>query len=159
MFDLIKRAAPAYRVHSSPRVLTVHRSRPLQQAEDWHVFTLRDLGPPPPEKVTEYARCNCPGQSLLYCSLEENIALAEMQAARGQTHLITTYLLDKKISLLPIGEQDFFRRTGGLTYLGDGDSSIARQYEEMVDDAVSRSSTPSSRTNSCGRPPPTPFTS
>lgn len=130
--DLIKHATPAYWVHTPPRTLTVHRSRPLDYAEDWHNFTLRDLGPPPPDKVRKYARCNRPGQSRLYCSMEENIALAEMQAARDQIHLLTTYLLDKKINLLPIGELDFFRRTGGLTYLGDSAWRIARQYESIV---------------------------
>lgn len=134
LVELVKRAAPAYWVHSPPRVLTVHRSRPLQQAENWQEFTARDLGPPPPEKVKSYARCNRPGQSLLYCSLEENIALAEMRAARGQVHLLTKYVLDRKIRLLPIGELDFFRRTGGLTYLGDSHSRIGRLYEGMVDE-------------------------
>lgn len=131
---LVKRAAPAYWVHTPPRVLTVHRSRPLGRDEDWRQFTERDLGPPPPDCVRNYARCNCPGQSRLYCSLEENIALAEMQAARDQIHLLTTYLLDRKIKLLPIGELDFFRRTGGLTYLGDSASKIARLYAGMVDE-------------------------
>lgn len=131
---LVRRAAPAYWVHTPPRVLTVHRSRPLGSHEHWRSFTARDLGPPPPDKVRNYARCNRPGQSRLYCSLEENIALAEMQAARDQIHLLTTYLLDRRIRLLPIGELDFFRRTGGLTYLGDSASKIARQYADMVDE-------------------------
>jgi hypothetical protein len=134
LLELVERAAPAYWVHTPPRVLTVHRSRPLEQAEDWREFTQRDLGPPPPDKVKQYARCNRPGQSLLYCSLQENIALAEMQAARDQMHLLTTYLLDKKIRLLPIGELDFFRRTSGLTYLGDGAAKGARHYEGIVNE-------------------------
>lgn len=132
--ELVQRAAPAYWVHTPPRVLTVHRSRPLGSDEDWWQFSERDLGPPPHDKVRNYARCNRPGQSRLYCSLEENIALAEMQAARGQIHLLTTYLLDRKIKLLPIGELDFFRRTGGLMYLGDGASKIARLYGSIVDE-------------------------
>ncbi len=132
--DLIRLAGPAYWTYSLPRVVKVYRSRPIEAGDDWRQFTPRDLGPPPPDKVTDYARCNRPGQSLLYCSLEENIALAEMQAARGQVHLITTYLLDRKIKLLPIGELDFFRRTGGLTYFGDSTSKVARHYANMVQD-------------------------
>jgi hypothetical protein len=132
--ELIGRAGPAYWTYSLPRIVKVHRSRPLEPGDDWRRFTQRDLGPPPPDKVTEYARCNHPGQSLLYCSLEENIALAEMQAARGQTHLITTYLLDRNMRLRPIGELDFFRRTGGLTYFGDSTSKVARHYAGMVQD-------------------------
>jgi len=132
--ELIRRAGPAYWTYSLPRIVKVHRSRPLESGDDWHRFTERDLGPPPPDKVMEYARCNRPSQSLLYCSLEENIALAEMQAARGQTHLITTYLLDSTMRLRPIGELDFFRRTGGLTYFGDSTSIVARHYADMVQD-------------------------
>ena len=133
LVELIRHATPAYFIHTAPRVLRVHRSRPLEQGEDWNKFTKRDLGPPPPEKVKCYARCNRPGQSRLYCSLEENIALAEMQAARDEVHLLTTYLLDRKINLLPIGELDFFRRTGGLTYLGDNAWKFTRQYQNMKD--------------------------
>jgi hypothetical protein len=132
--ELIRHARAAYWIYSLPRVVKVHRSRPILPGDDWRGFTARDLGPPPPDKVTEYARCNRPGQSLLYCSLEENIALAEMQAAQGQEHLITTYLLDRKMRLLPIGELDFFRRTGGLTYFGSGSSKVARHYAGMVQD-------------------------
>ena len=132
--ELVARAAPAYWIHTPPRILTVHRSRPLEEAENWREFTSRDLAPPPPEKVKNFARCNRPGQSLLYCSMQENIALAEMQAARDQIHLLTTYLLDKKIRLLPIGELDFFRRTSGLTYLGASAAKGARHYEGIVNE-------------------------
>jgi hypothetical protein len=132
--ELIRDAGAAYWVYGLPQVVKVHRSRPMLAGDDWRRFTLRDLGPPPPEKVTEYARCNAPGETLLYCSLEENIALAEMRAAHGQVHLVTTYLLEKDLRLMPIGELDFFRRTGGLTYFGGGNSTVARHYAGMLKD-------------------------
>ncbi|MEO7862552.1 MAG: hypothetical protein ABIU05_19395, partial [Nitrospirales bacterium] len=102
-----------YQTYSLPTELRIHRARFLENPDkDKKCFTLKDLGPPKPEDTQDYGRCNQPNRPVCYCSLYEDIALAEVKAELGKQYVISTFDLAKETVLIPIGEFDLFRRTG-----------------------------------------------
>jgi hypothetical protein len=105
-----------YQVYSIPKELSVHRARRLENKK-WFEFA-EDLGPPIPEKTISYGRCHQPKHPLCYCSLDEDTALAEVNAEVGEQYAISTFTMPKDIHLIPVGELDYYRRTG-RTYIGD----------------------------------------
>lgn len=119
-----------YQTYSLPKELPIHRARLLEDPDkDKECFTLKDLGPPKPEETHDYGRCNQPNRPVCYCSLYEDIALAEVKAELGKQYVISTFNLAKETVLFPIGEFDLFRRTGE-TYLGQENPISANPYEK-----------------------------
>jgi len=90
--------------------LEVCRARSLRPGEI--PKSLQDLGPPLAEKCTAYGRCNKPGVPVFYGALYEDTALAEIQAELGGVYVISTYTLPKGLTFLPVGDFDYYRRTG-----------------------------------------------
>lgn len=119
-----------YQVYSSiPEELSVHRARRLENMK-W--FELADdLWPPTPEKTITYGRCHQPKHPLCYCSLYEDTVLAEVNAELGGHYVISTFTMPKDIRLIPVGELDYFRRTG-RTYIGHEAPQSAKPYEEAL---------------------------
>ena len=118
-----------YQTYSIPAELSVHRARRLENKK-WFEF-VDDLGPPPPEKTITYGRCHQPQHPLCYCSLYEDAALAEVNAELGEHYVISTFTMPKDIRLIPVGELDYFRRTG-RTYIGHETPQSAKPYEEAL---------------------------
>jgi hypothetical protein len=119
-----------YQVYSSiPEELSVHRVRRLENKK-WFEFK-DDLGPPTPEQTIIYGRCHQPKHPLCYCSLYEDTALAEVNAELGEDYAISTFTMPKDIRLIPVGELDYFRRTG-RTYIGHETPQSAKPYEEAL---------------------------
>ena len=122
-----------YQTYLLPAELRVYRARFLgNPAKDKKCFTLNDLVPPQPAETHGYGRCNQPSRPVCYCSRHEGIALAEVKAKLGEQYVISTFDVAKDIRLLPIGEFDWFRRTGE-TYLGQENPHSARAYEDALD--------------------------
>lgn len=118
-----------YQTYSIPAELSVHRARRLENKK-W--FELADdLGPPTPEKTITYGRCHQPNHPVCYCSLYEDTALAEVNAELGEHYVISTFTMPKRIVLIPVGELDYFRRTG-RTYIGHETPQSAKPYEEAL---------------------------
>lgn len=116
-----------YQTYSIPVEHTVHRARRLEN-EKWPELA-DNLGPPTPEKTITYGRCHQPKHPLCYCSLYEDTALAEVNAEVGEHYVISTFTMPKSIVLIPVGELDYFRRTG-RTYIGHENPQSAKPYEE-----------------------------
>jgi hypothetical protein len=117
-----------YRPYEIPD-LTLHRARKLEGKEPFkHVS---DLGSPPAEYATGYGRCHIPQKPVCYCSLYEDTALAEIYAEPGQRYVIATYKFSQSLVVLPIGEFDYFRRTGA-SYLGSAEPSTLNHYQKII---------------------------
>lgn len=119
-----------YQCYQMQSDLQIIRARPLDSPGEWFKHK-DDLGPLRPKKVTTYQRCHRPGRSVGYCSLYEDTALAEIRAKVGQQYAIATFELPAGSIVLPVGEFDFFRRTGG-TYLGEAIEKSARVYRDLL---------------------------
>lgn len=119
-----------YQCYQMQSDLQIIRARLLDSPGEWFKHK-DDLGPLPPEKATTYQRCHRPGRSVGYCSLYEDTALAEVRAKVNQQYAIATFELQAGSIVLPVGEFDFFRRTGG-TYLGEAIEKSARIYRELL---------------------------
>lgn len=119
----------AYQSYCLPTELSVHRVRRLENKK-WFEFA-DDLGPPTPEKTITYGRCHQSKHPLCYCSLYEDTALAEVNAEVGEHYVISTFTMPKDIRLIPVGELDYFRRTG-RTYIGHETPQSAKLYEEAL---------------------------
>ncbi len=90
-----------------------------------------DLGSPKPDRTTiGYGRCNIPNKPVFYCSLYEDTALAELDAQLGETFAVATYELRESFLVFPLGEIDYFRRTG-QTYIGPAQGDVVDHYREM----------------------------
>lgn len=118
-----------YQVYSIPEELSVHRVRRLENKK-WFEFA-DDLGPPIPEKTITYGRCHQPKHPLCYCSLYEDAALAEVNAEFGEHYVISTFTMPKDIRLIPVGELDYYRRTG-RTYIGHETPQSAEPHKEAL---------------------------
>lgn len=119
-----------YSVYSKiPEELSVHRARRLGNKK-WFEFA-DDLGPPIPEKTITYGRCHKPKHPLCYCSLYEDTALAEVNAEFGEQYVISTFIMPKDIRLIPVGELDYYRRTG-RTYIGNETQQSAEPHEKAL---------------------------
>jgi hypothetical protein len=101
-------------VFQLPQELEVVRARRLDDKE-WPCLK-KELGYPPPE-VTKRGRCNQLGDPLLYVSLYEDTALAEIGATRGDHCVISTFELLAALRFVPVGQFDLYRRTGEA-YIG-----------------------------------------
>jgi len=91
-----------------------------------------ELGPRSAKDTKEYGRCHVPGAPVGYCSLYEDIALAEKNAETGKRYALAAYELTEELIVLPVGEYDFFRRTG-QTYLGSVDPNAKAHYGKIQD--------------------------
>ncbi len=129
MEALTKRAGKIYQTYSIPQELTVHRAIRLSTQEN--PKSLVDLGPPPREKVARHGRCHQPKEPVCYCSLYEDTALAELDAQAGEYFSISTFCIGDSV-LMPIGEFDYYRRTG-QTRLGQKTSSTKNAYENFIE--------------------------
>lgn len=118
-----------YQVSSIPEELFVHRARKLENKK-WFEF-VDDLGPPPSEKTITYGRCHQPRHPLCYCSLYEDTALAEVNPELGEHYVISTFIMPKDIRLIPVGELDYFRRTG-RTYIGNETPQSAEPHKKAL---------------------------
>lgn len=94
----------------------------------------KELGAREPDNTNDHGRCHWPGNPLCYCSLYENIALAEVDAETGQRCVVATYQLIDDLIVLPIGDLDCFRRTG-YTQLGSAHAATSVPYREACDGA------------------------
>ena len=117
---------------------TLHRVRKLKSIRrgSWPSFA-HELGVRKNEDVTDYGRCHKPQSPLCYCSMYEEIALAEIDAGLGDFCVIVTYRLTSNLTVVPIGEFDYYRRTG-TTYLGTAIPKAKELYRQARDDANSQ---------------------
>lgn len=120
-----------YQPYCMQNELPIVRARPLEKPGEWFQ-SIDDLGPLPLHKAIKYARCHRPGRSLGYCSICTDTALAEVRAELGQQYAISTFSMPTGTMVLPVGELDYFRRTG-RTYLGEAVERSAKIYEEVLD--------------------------
>ncbi|MEO8341430.1 MAG: RES domain-containing protein [Nitrospirota bacterium] len=118
-----------YQIYSIPEELSIHRARRLENKK-WFEFA-DDLGPPAPEKTIAYGRCHKPQHPLCYCSLYEDTALAEVNAEFGEQYVISTFTMPKDIRLIPVGELDYYRRTG-RTYIGHETQQSAEPHKKAL---------------------------
>lgn len=114
-----------YQTYKIPDDLPIQRARWIKDKK-WFA-SVDELGPPSPGETIDYGRCHQPSRPLCYCSLNEEIALAEIAAELGELYVIATYILPKGTVVVPIGELDYVRRTGN-TYLGQGNPDAAEPY-------------------------------
>lgn len=129
---LIKASARqgVYQPYCIQNELPIVRARLLEKPGEWFQ-SIADLGPLPLHKAIKYARCHRPGRSLGYCSLYLDTALAEVRAELGQQYAISTFTMPTGTAVLPVGELDYFRRTG-RTYLGEAVERSAKVYKEVL---------------------------
>lgn len=118
-----------YQTYTLPEPLPVHRARRLED-EKWFKL-VQDLGNPKPEETVAYGRCHQPKHPLCYCSLYEDIALAEINAELGKRYAIATFTMPKDIVLIQVGELDYFRRTGS-TRIGHEFPQSAEPYKQAL---------------------------
>ena len=119
-----------YQCYRLQHDLQVVRVRCLDRPGEW--FKHKDeLGPLPQDKAIVYQRCHRPGRSVGYCSLHEHTALAEVRAGVKQQYAMSTFELPRGSTVLPLGEFDFFRRTGG-TYLGEVNEGSVGIYRNVL---------------------------
>jgi len=114
--------------------LTIHRVRKLEA--DTKLENIAHLGSRPAEATNDYGRCHVPHKPSCYCSLYEDIALAEVNAEAGQRYAIATYEITQDLIVLPIGELDYFRRTG-TTYLNceiPPPDNLKDHYHKIIND-------------------------
>jgi hypothetical protein len=120
-----------YQSYSIPDDHSIVRARHLEKAGEWFQ-SIADLGPLQPEKTLKYGRCHRPGRSVAYCSLHESIALTEIRAELGQQYVLSTFSMPTGSVVLPVGELDYFRRTGE-TYLGEALERSKQNYKKILD--------------------------
>ena len=125
-----------YKTYAIPETskLTLHRVRRLEENEP--VMFADKLGSRTADNTNNYGRCHVPKKPLCYCSLYEDIALAEVNAETGQRYAIATYEITQDLIVLPIGELDYFRRTG-ITYLGSDippPDNPKDHYDKIIND-------------------------
>ena len=120
-----------YRPYCMQNEISVVRARRLEKSGEWFQ-SLGDLGPLPRGQTIKYARCHRPGRSVGYCSLYMDTALAEVRAELGQQYAIATFRMPGSSIVIPVGEFDYFRRTG-RTYLGEAVEQSAKIYSEILD--------------------------
>lgn len=118
-----------YQTYRIPRKLAMHRARRIND-EKWFT-SAEELGPPTPEQTTTHGRCHQPNRPMCYCSLYEDTALAEVNAELGEIYVISTFTMPKGSILIPVGELDYFRRTG-RTYIGHKTPRSAKPYREAL---------------------------
>jgi hypothetical protein len=118
-----------YRPYKIPEQLTVHRARSMGNKKRF--ASVVDLGPTLPEGTTRYRRCHQPNRPMCYYSLYPDTALAEIKAKVGKRYTISTFAMPKGSSVIPIGELDFFRRTG-RTYIGNDTPGSLKFYQEAM---------------------------
>lgn len=119
-----------YQTYAIPSDLPIQRARWIK-GKKWFVSE-GDLGPPPPEATIDYGRCHQPKRPLCYCSLNGDIALAEVAAELGEHYVIATYIMPKGTIIVPVGELDYVRRTG-QTYIGHANSEAANRYLDALE--------------------------
>lgn len=119
-----------YKTYSLPKELCIHRARKLPENKEWF-SSVAELGHPSVIETTAHGRCHQPGHPLCYCSLYEDTALAEVNAELGERYVISTFTIPKDIVFIPIGEFDYYRRTG-RTYIGHKITESAKDYEEVL---------------------------
>jgi RES domain len=139
-FDLVKQYVWALykkyglnQTYKLPTTLPVVRARKLDfcEREFWPKFK-SDLGARKSEDIKDYGRCHSPGISVGYCALYEDIALTEARAELDDCYVITFFEPVKNFLVAPVGELDFFRRTGE-TYLGSAIPSSSVCYAQALD--------------------------
>jgi len=124
-------------------VFEMIRTRATPQGTD--VENIRQMGYPPASKVG-LQRCNFPEQQILYASSTLDTSLLEIQFTNERPCAIVTQFRLKKgknLSLLPIGELDYYRRHRKTRFNAtDLDFQINNlvkplgQYDRMVFDFV-----------------------
>lgn len=119
-----------YQSYSIPEDHSIVRARHLEKEGEWFQ-SIADLGPLQPEKTLKYGRCHRPGRSVAYCSLHEGVALTEIRAELGQHYVISTFSMPTGSIVLPVGELDYFRRTGE-TYLGEALEHSKENYKKIL---------------------------
>ena len=116
-----------YRPYCMQNEISVVRARRLEKSGEF--------GPLPRGQTIKYARCHRPGRSVGYCSLYMDTALAEVRAELGQQYAIATFRMPGSSIVIPVGEFDYFRRTG-RTYLGEAVEQSAKIYSEILDGKI-----------------------
>jgi hypothetical protein len=114
--------------------LTVLRARKLESDHRaaWP-SSANQLGPRDAQSIDNYGRCHRPKpkQSIGYFAFYEQIALSEIDAQQGDCIVIATYQLIDELITVPIGELDYFRRTGE-TYLGSLNEKAKDAYSSTL---------------------------
>ncbi len=118
-----------YQTYSIPTDLELVRARPLEGSEKWP-STEDDLGSRKPEDTKDYGRCHRPDHPAGYCSLYDDTALSEINAEPGKCYAISTFMLPKGAIVVPVGEFDYYRRTGE-TYIGHAVRKNKNAYENV----------------------------
>jgi hypothetical protein len=118
-----------YRSYQIPKGMTVCRVRALNPDEPWF-SSAAELGSPDEFWTKESGRCHAPGAPVCYCSLYEDTALAEVDAQTGRRYAVATFELLDDLIVLPVGEFDFYRRTG-QTYLGSAIPGITQHFKDI----------------------------
>ena len=54
------------------------------------------LSPPPPEIITNYQRCNCPGRPMFYAGMDIAAIFAEIDAKQGDKVYLSKWLVEKE---------------------------------------------------------------
>lgn len=141
-FNMVKSAISAlYEKHGLNQTyklskeLVLCRVRKLESCarESW-LSSADELGPRKAEEVTDYGRCHQPQQPIGYFSPEVNIALSEVNAELDDCISIAIYKLTEHMIVVPVGELDFFRRTGE-TRLGSAVPQASKPYRQLLDEA------------------------
>ena len=95
-------------------------------------MSIRDLGPPAPDRTVAYGRCHQPGRPVGYWSLYEDTALAEVRAELNEQYAISTFTVPEGSLFVPVGNLDYYRRTG-RTYLGHEVGRSGENYRKILD--------------------------
>ena len=118
-----------YQSYSIPTALELIRARPLEESGKWP-FAEHQLGSRKPEDTKKFGRCHRPDHPVGYCSLYEDIALSEISAESGKCYAVSTFMLPKGAIVIPVGEFDYYRRTGE-TYIGHAVRKSTKAYESV----------------------------
>ena len=92
----------------------------------------RPRRPPSPDKTTTPGRCHRPNYPLCYCSTKREITLSELDAKLGENFVIAEFRFKQEITILPVGELDYYRRTGE-TYLGSAINKSKEPYDNILE--------------------------
>ena len=79
-----------------------------------------------------YGRCHKPVAPAFYSARSLNVALAEVDADRGAYYSLAAYQIVKPITVMAIGEFDYFWRTG-CPFLGHEISKDIEDYEKFLE--------------------------
>ncbi|HEU0219308.1 MAG TPA: RES domain-containing protein [Gallionella sp.] len=125
---------PKHRVYQTYAIpggeFTVSRARRLLNHRGWFLRE-EDLGPPPPDKMIDPGRCHQPNRPLCYCSLHPEIALSELNPEMGERFVIAEFRFEQNIIAMPVGELDYYRRTGE-TYLGSAIEGATKPFDDTL---------------------------